>query len=408
MVYNIFPDSFATKSRCIEARAKEVEGQDKKICRSKLQGTIRGILENLDYIEGLGFNCLYLNPIFTAGESHKYDIRDYYSIDPCFGTNEEFKELVDAVHERDMHIIIDGVFNHCSWEFFTFEDVIKNGRSSKYWDWFYELEEPVIRPENEEELPGYTCFAYERKMPKLNTAHKEVQKYFSQVCRYWMDEFQIDGWRLDVANEVDKGFWRAFRKMVKSCNENAVLIGEVWENSWVWLRGDMLDSTMNYDFRRHCRDFFALGKIDADTFAGRITSMYLRYPKEISEGQLNLLDSHDVPRFLSLCKGNINRWKMAFCFLMLMPGVPSLFYGDEKGLAGIKEDDYRKAMPWKETSELEALVKEVTTFRKKYISAEERFHIYAQNEKLILERGKHVQAVFDIQKEKCEWMYRDI
>ncbi|TCL58090.1 glycosidase [Kineothrix alysoides] len=413
-VYNIFPDSFATGNEYIEKAPKEIEAPDKLKCKSKLGGTLRGIMENLDYIKGMGFDCLYLNPIFLAGESHKYDIRDYFKIDPCFGTGDDFRMLVEAVHERNMYIVIDGVFNHCSWDFFAFRDVVRKGKDSRYWKWFYCLEEPVVRPEGEKEEPGYACFAYERKMPKLNTANPEVREYFCNVCSYWMEEYGIDGWRLDVANEVDKDFWRGFRSQTKKINGNAVLIGEVWENSEVWLRGDMFDSTMNYDFRRHCRDFFALKKIESGTFADRITAMYLRYPKEVSEGQLNILDSHDVPRFLSLCGGNVRLWKMSVCFLMMMPGVPCLFYGDEKGIEGIREEQYRQAMPWEshevtvEKTGLEEMIAELAAIRKKYIKPEDGFHIYAEEKRLVLHRGEVVKVIFDREEETYAIQLRNL
>lgn len=367
IVYNIFPDSFATEESSIKGSGKELSLASKKVSRSRLGGTIKGIIENLNYIENLGFNCIYLNPIFVAGEYHKYDTLDYYHIDPCFGTDEDFKELVTKIHQKGMHIIIDGVFNHCSWQFFAFEDVIEKGENSRYKDWFYDVTYPVVRPEEANEIPSYACFAYERKMPKLNTSNKEVQEYFQEVCAYWISEYQVDGWRLDVSNEIDRNFWRGFRKRAKEENPNAVLIGEVWENSETWLRGDAFDSTMNYDFRKHCRDFFALGKIDAIRFAERIDQMRMRYTTNITNGQLNLLDSHDVPRFLSLCKEDQAKWKLAFIFLMLSPGVPSLFYGDEKGISGITENEYRSPMIWKKSdSDLEGFVQKVISIRKNY------------------------------------------
>ncbi|MEG2501349.1 MAG: alpha-amylase family glycosyl hydrolase, partial [Oscillospiraceae bacterium] len=159
-------------------------------------------------------------------------------------------------------------------------------------------------------------------MPKINTSNPKAKDYFLQVCWHWLHTYKIDGWRLDVANEVDKEFWRAFRREAKKENPECVLIGEIWENSEIWLKGDMFDSTMNYDFRKNCRDFFALGTIDAYAFESRITQMLMRYPKGIVEGQLNLLDSHDVSRFLSLCDGDEHRFKLAALFLILCPGVP--------------------------------------------------------------------------------------
>jgi len=151
VVYNIFPDSFADGAGRLSCQSREIKGTDGRVSRSRLGGTIRGILENLDYICGLGFNCLYLNPIFCAGEYHKYDIVDYFHVDPCMGNDEDFRLLVEAVHVRGMHIIIDGVFNHCSWYFPQFEDVVKKGKASSYRDWFYDLDFPVRRPETEEE-----------------------------------------------------------------------------------------------------------------------------------------------------------------------------------------------------------------------------------------------------------------
>lgn len=370
VVYNIFPDSFATAKESMVCESKSLSLTCGNISRSRLGGTIRGMIENLDYIKELGFTCIYLNPIFTAGEYHKYDLIDYYHIDPCLGTDEDFHELVDKIHNKNMKIIIDGVFNHCGWYFFAFEDVIQNGESSIYKDWFYELTFPVKRPSHASEAPSYSCFAYEKKMPKLNTANSQVVEYFVQVCKYWINEFEIDGWRLDVANEVDKNFWRSFRQAAKEANPDTILIGEVWENAEVWLQGDIFDSTMNYDFRRHCRDFFALQAIDGKTFLERINQMNYRYPLGITLGQLNLLDSHDVPRFLTLCQDNIAKWKLAALFLFLSPGVPCLFYGDEKGISGMSENEYRSPMPWSEndhSKHLTTFVKNLISIRKDYL-----------------------------------------
>lgn len=391
VVYNIFPDSFADEKESLEERGQTLTSADGMVSRSRLGGTIRGITKNLDYICGLGFNCLYLNPVFCAGEYHKYDIVDYYHIDPCMGTDEDFLELTEAVHERGMHIIIDGVFNHCSWYFPQFEDVVRNGCDSAYKDWFYELSFPVVRPDTEQEEPEYACFAYERKMPKLNTANPEVQEYFAGVGRYWIEKFHVDGWRLDVANEVDKNFWRKFRSAVRAANPEAVLIGEVWENAEVWLKGDMLDSAMNYDFRKHCRDFFALQQTTAEGFGWNMTDMFLRYPVQVSCGQLNLLDSHDVARFYSLCGEDYDRWQAAFLYLCMAPGVPSVFYGDEKRIAGVREEEYRRGMPWAEPCAAETeFVKKVIEIRREWIGAYDDYRILLADKEtnlLVFERA---------------------
>lgn len=362
IVYNIFPDSFASGKRTlIENPNHEASGYG-VTTKSRLGGTIRGVTENLDYIKALGFNCVYLNPIFAAGEYHKYDLIDYYHIDPNFGTDEEFKQLVDTAHKLNMRVIIDGVFNHSGTRFFAFQDVLEKGAESQYAGWFYDLQFPLTPP-GSGSRPNYSCFAYEPKMPKLNTSNPETREYFMGVCRHWTRNYHIDGWRLDVANEVDREFWRAFRRTVKSENPDCVMIGEIWESSEAWLRGDMFDSTMNYDFRKNCRDFFANEALDAAQFHARTTQMRMRYPEGIVQGQLNLLDSHDVSRFLSLCSNDARKFRLAFLFLMVFPGVPSVFYGDEMGILGQSENEYRSAMPWGQIGKFSDFFSKITALR---------------------------------------------
>ena len=345
VVYNIFPDSFASE-KCGIAGVSQARKFGQHTVRGRLGGTLEGITQNMDYLKALGVNCIYLNPIFAAGEYHKYDLLDYYHVDPCFGGNEAFRAMVAAAHSAGFRVIIDGVFNHCGWHFFAFEDVVQNQEKSAYKDWFYDLTFPVRRPETPEEIPGYACFAYERRMPKLNTANPQVQRYFCDVGAYWVREFGIDGWRLDVASEVNDDFWRAFRRAVKGENPETLLIGEVWESAAHWLQGDMFDSTMNYDFRKHCIAFFAEKCIDAAAFSDRMTDMLMRYRLQMLPAQLNLLDSHDVSRFFSLCGGDTDAYRLAILLLMCFPGMPTVFYGDELGVQGVSEAEYRAPMPW--------------------------------------------------------------
>ena len=365
IIYNIFPDSFATGHRYISGvpQKKEFDG---KWCHSRLGGTIKGIEENVDYLVDLGINCIYINPIFVAGEYHKYDTIDYFNVDPCFGTNEDFKSMVKTYHQKGIKVIIDGVFNHSGWNFPPFEDVVVNGMASNYTDWFYRLEYPVIKPDDPDAIPNYECFAYERLMPKLDTSNRETAKYLLEVAKYWIEQFDIDGWRLDVASEVDDQFWRAFRNEVKKIKPDAFIIGEVWENAQHWLDGSMYDSTMNYDLRKHCKYFFAEGSISSEAFDASVTIMRMRYKKNFLWGQLNLLDSHDVSRFLSLCEGDLRRYKLAVIFQMLYVGVPSIYYGDEQMIMGIQELDYRKPMEWRMDHELYLFYKKIIDIRKTY------------------------------------------
>ena len=363
IIYNVFPDSFATECERISGKESEKKFQG-QICRGKLGGTLRGIKENVDYLKKLGVNAIYINPIFAAGEYHKYDLLDYFHIDPCFGSNEDFKDLVDEYHKNEIKVIIDGVFNHCGWKFFAFEDVIKNGANSKYKDWFYGLEFPVSRPEDLDAYPNYECFGYERLMPKLNTANPEVQEYFCKVGRFWIEEFNTDGWRLDVASEVNDTFWRKFYSDVKAVKPESILIGEVWESANHWLDGTIFDSAMNYDFRKHCKRFFGDKSIDAYQFDSRVTDMRMRYRNQTVFAQLNVLDSHDVSRFLSVCNEDVNDYQLAVVFQMTFPGMPSIFYGDELGISGIDEAEYRKPMPWRTASDLFPFFQKLIRIRK--------------------------------------------
>ena len=366
VIYQIFPDSFATGEKYITKTGKQVAYSDNITCVSKNGGTLKGIADNILYLADLGINCIYLTPIFAACHYHKYDTIDYFSIDPCFGTNEDFKEMVAKCHEKGIRVIIDGVFNHTGSEFFAFRDIIEKGESSRYKDWYYNINFPLCCNDK----PSYGCFAYEKHMPKLNTGNPEVLDYFIRVGTYWIKEVDIDGWRLDVANEVDHCFWREFRKAVKAVKPDALLIGEIWEDAHSYLEGDQFDSTMNYRFSNICRDFFAEEKIAVETFDCKVNGMLMRYKKNITNGQMNLLDSHDVPRFLSKCGEDIRRLKLAVLFQMTFIGIPSIYYGDEKGFDGWQESEYRKPMEWTEASDMFGLYdyyKKLISIRKEYM-----------------------------------------
>lgn len=352
VVYNIFPDSFAAGKRLAPNGAPPCRG-----------GTVRGVTENLDYIASLGFNCIYLNPIFAARSYHRYDTLDYYRIDPHMGAEDDLRDLVRRAHALGIRVILDGVFNHVSSDHPFFRDVLEKGRASRYYSCFYALPETPRMPAAGE-LPGYTCFSYVADMPKTNTADPFLRQYFCDVGAYWVRKFDVDGWRLDVANELDDGFLRAFRASVKAAKSDALIVGEVWENAAHYLGGDMLDSAMNYDFRRYCRRFFAEQTVDAETFDTNVSTLLLRYNENALFAQLNLLDSHDVSRFLSLCGGKTERMELAVLLQMTFPGMPCVFYGDEKGLCGESEPEYRRPMAWDASSPLEEVYRRMIALRK--------------------------------------------
>ena len=338
VVYNIFPDSFAAGKRLAPNGAPPCRG-----------GTVRGVTENLDYIASLGFNCIYLNPIFAARSYHRYDTLDYYRIDPHMGAEDDLRDLVRRAHALGIRVILDGVFNHVSSDHPFFRDVLEKGRASRYYSCFYALPETPRLPAAGE-LPGYTCFSYVADMPKTNTADPFLRQYFCDVGANWVRKFDVDGWRLDVANELDDGFLRAFRASVKAAKSDALIVGEVWENAAHYLGGDMLDSAMK--------------TVDAETFDTNVSTLLLRYNENALFAQLNLLDSHDVSRFLSLCGGKTERMELAVLLQMTFPGMPCVFYGDEKGLCGESEPEYRRPMAWDASSPLEEVYRRMIALRK--------------------------------------------
>ena len=352
IVYNIFPDSFADGKRTISGNSAVGLG-----------GTIKGITENLDYIASMGFNCIYMNPIFKAESYHRYDTLDYFEIDPQMGTKDDLKALVQMAHSMGIRVILDGVFNHISSSHFMFRNVLEHGQDSEYYPCFYQLPENPKIPEPNE-YPEYTCFSYVANMPKTNTADPYLRQYFCDVGTYWIREFDIDGWRLDVANELDDGFLRAFRTAVKAAKPDALIVGEVWENAVHYLNGDMLDSAMNYDFRRYCRRFFAEETVGAETFDANVSTLLLRYRENALYAQLNLLDSHDVSRYLTLCGESTDKMELSVLLQMTFPGMPCVFYGDEKGLCGTTESEYRQAMAWEKSHPLEDIYRNLISLRK--------------------------------------------
>lgn len=323
-------------------------------------GDIKGITDKLDYLSSLGIDILYLNPVFLSPSNHKYDTADYYRIDPSFGTMEDLKKLTQQCHKRGMRVILDGVFNHCGFLFAPFQDVLENGEASKYKDWFYIDGYPVRT-----DPPNYECVGYYKWMPKIRFACREARDFFLGVGAFWIREADIDGWRLDVADETDFTFWQEFRRAVKAVKKDALLIAETWKDGRDLLRGDEMDSVMNYLFRDAAVDFFARQSISADEFDTRIQRMLSSYPKGVYPALYNLIGSHDTERFLTLCGGDKRRLKLAAAFQMTFPGMPAIYYGDEIGMDGGNDPDCRKAMNWEDPdAEMQCCYKELIALRK--------------------------------------------
>ena len=339
--YQIFPERFAKGDPARDP--DDVEEWGGTPTRDNFfGGDLRGIVEKLDYLEELGVTALYLTPIFESPSNHKYNTTDYMRIDPHFGDEETLRELVECAHDRDVRVMLDAVFNHCGRSFEPFQDVVENGADSPYADWFHVREFPV----EFEPRPNYDAFAFEAYMPKLNTANPEVKEYLLDVATYWLEEFDVDGWRLDVANEVDHQFWREFRREVKAIKPDAYILGEIWHDSRPWLQGDQFDAVMNYPFTDAVHAFLTEESIDAADFANRIGGQLVAYPEQVTQVVFNLLGSHDTPRLLTRLDGDQAAFRLALTLLLTYRGTPCLYYGDEIGMEGGEDPDCRRPMIW--------------------------------------------------------------
>ena len=384
--YQIFPERFSNGDKANDPKKVEEWGGE-PTTDNFFGGDLKGIIDHLDYLSKLGINAIYLTPIFEANTNHKYDTKDYMKVDPHFGDIDDLKCLVSNCHDRGIKVILDAVFNHCGYYFKPFQDVIKNGPKSKYWNWFYIHDYPVITHPR----PNYECFGFEYRMPKLNTQNPDVKAYLLNVAEFWIKEVDIDGWRLDVANEVDHAFWREFRQVVKKAKPDAYILGEVWHDAGPWLQGDQFDGVMNYPFSKAAINFFCERVIDAQQFESMLNTFRFRYHDQANQVLLNILDSHDTPRLLNRCGGNKELLKLAVLFQMAYLGIPCIYYGDEIGMAGDGDPDCRRTMIWDE----EKQDKELLEFYRKCISLRKTHaalrrggckFLYARDAQLVMQR----------------------
>ena len=357
--YQIFPDRFARSASGTKPNNLEA-WEDPPTNYGFKGGDLLGVVEKLDYLQDLGISAIYFNPIFQSAANHRYHTHDYFQIDPLLGGDAAFRTLLAAAHERDIRIVLDGVFNHASRGFFQFNHILENGDSSPYVDWFHVYGYPLNA--YGEEKPNYRAWWNLQALPKFDTSNPQVQNFIMEIGRYWIQQ-GIDGWRLDVPEEIyDDGFWQTFRQVVKAANPEAYIVGEIWNDAHRWLQGDQFDAVMNYPLSYASLAFFGghhvdaeqthenarphLNPLDAPGFATRVNDMLTIYARPVTEVQLNLLDSHDTPRFLTSVRGNLEALKLATLFQMTFPGAPCVYYGDEIGMEGGFDPDCRRSFPW--------------------------------------------------------------
>jgi cyclomaltodextrinase / maltogenic alpha-amylase / neopullulanase len=380
-------------------------------------GDIQGILNKLDYLKNLGINAIYLTPMFESPSSHKYDATMYHHIDNNFGPDPKkdreiwskenpgdpstwqwttadklFLKLIQECHKRGMKIILDGVFNHTGTTFWAFQDIVKNQQNSKFKDW-YTIQ--VWDDSSTGKKFDYEGWLGIKDLPRIHEDQNGLvtgpREHIHAIVKRWMDpngdgntNDGIDGWRLDVAEQVEHNFWKEFRIWVKEINPEAYIVGEIWWDDWKnykmmdaspWLKGDEFDAVMNYRFARAVKNFVVNKKdqVKPQGFIDSINTLYKQYPKENNYVMMNLFDSHDVervssqlvnPDFLYDHGGNpsptsnfdirkpnaeeIQKQKLMVGIQFTLLGAPQIYYGDEVGMWGGDDPDCRKPMVWKE------------------------------------------------------------
>jgi len=379
--YQIYPDRFAKSLSLKKPSGLDAWGST-PTAHGYQGGDLVGVAERLDYIADLGVNAIYFTPIFQSASNHRYHTHDYYQVDPMLGGNNALKRLIDEAHARNIRVVLDGVFNHASRGFFQFHDILENGENSVYLDWFTVHGWPINAYSHDRD-PGYSAWWNLHALPKFNTDTPAVREFLWDVGRYWID-FGADGWRLDVAHEVDdRSFWAEFRQSVHRANPDAYIVGEVWEagdfatltdfdqaidrthEATRWLRGDCWDAVMNYLFTRICFAFFIGDNVDvkemartsfkaidepgAAAFRRHVEKLLTHYHPNSTAVMMNVLGSHDLARFLHFARGDSSALRLATLFQMTFPGAPSIYYGDEIGLPGGHDPDNRRAFPWDRT-----------------------------------------------------------
>jgi cyclomaltodextrinase len=392
--YQIFVDRFNIGNKKKDMSYVNMEWGDIPTPKSFAGGDIRGITEKLDYIKDLGITAVYLTPIFKSVSNHKYDISDYYLIDPQFGTDEDLHDLVEKAHRKGIRVILDAVFNHCSSLLPQFQDVVRKGKESDYYNWFL-----IDGDFPDESMGNYECFASCTYMPKLNTSDRGVQEFLLDVARYWIRKFNIDGWRLDVSDEVSHDFWRMFRKAVKAEKSDAVIIGENWHDARTYLMGDQYDSIMNYSFTKACLDYFAFNRLDARGMAERLNSLLMRNSWQVNDMMLNLLDSHDTHRFFSEVGENKDRLLAGLALEMIFPGASCIYYGTEICIPGGYDPDSRRCFNWDEKywdNNFIKKVKGLIHLKKNGVISDGSIRILSEKNLMIVKRTE---------REKCSALY---
>jgi glycosidase len=363
--YQIFPDRFANGDPSNDPPNVQRWGAAPTTWGFQ-GGDFQGICDHFDYLVDLGINAIYLNPVFQATTNHRYNATDYYAIDPKLGTLADFRRFLDLAHHHGVRVVLDGVFNHCGRGFFAFNDILENQDHSPYLNWFHVKNFPVdaYGPGDAKDYLGWWGI---KGLPKFNTGNPLVRKYLLDVARYWID-LGVDGWRLDVPNEIDDDdFWLSFRQVVKASNPDAYILGEIWTMDRRWVGDAHFDGLMNYPFRDAVLRLLQTGTLDIPHFMNKLEELILFYPPQNNHAMYVPLGSHDTERLMTKLENDLAKVRLALLLQFTFPGAPAVYYGDEIGLTGGKDPDCRAAFPWNESTwnrELRSWVKQLIELRK--------------------------------------------
>ena len=329
-------------------------------------GDIEGVKQKLDYLKDLGVTIIYFNPITLGKSNHKYDAADYMTVDPHFASKEEFQEFVAAAHKKGIRIVVEAVYNHCGDTHWAFVDSKSKGSASEYWDWFEWKKWPLPEGTGYKAADYYECWWGFGLHPNLNfdlsrpdgsesgvkdiaqaQVNWPVVNHLLEVTRYWLEEMDVDGFRMDVPNDVPFWFWKLFREQAKRIKPDAYLIGELWGYAPEWIGPEAFDATMNYKyFRDPVTTWIGRGQGSAAAFEKTMAPGRTAYPSQATQVMMNLVDSHDTVRFLTLAGGDERRLRLAALFAMSYVGTPHIWYGDEIGMTGEKDPDCRRPFYW--------------------------------------------------------------
>jgi cyclomaltodextrinase / maltogenic alpha-amylase / neopullulanase len=419
VVAQVFPDRFRRSGRVPAQRDLELLPWGSPAEQRGFQGgDLLGVIEGLDRLQELGVNTLSLNPVFASAAYHRYHTFEYFQVDPLLGGNAALAALIEAVHARGMRLILDGVFNHCGRGFWAFHHLLENGETSPYRHWFHVQRWPLNPFPGPGEDCGYHCWWNDPALPRFNHAHPGVRRYLLAVARHWL-AVGIDGWRLDVADEVPVDFWREFREVVRAERPDAWIVGEIWRDGRPWLgeaplndglphNGVLFDGVMNYPLAWPVLGYFGAASLRSElvlpalnsapyqplgraAFEHRVQEVLGWYPAATQRAQLNLLDGHDTPRALHVLRGDTGALRLSLLFLFLLPGAPCLYYGTELELAGGPEPGCREAYPWERSpGPLAAWIARLSALRRgqpALRSSELRFLPSPHDDLVLLERG---------------------